>query len=76
MVEVMTLVMIGVGTISSRSGNGRRVTYRVAVCVIACLGAIVCVGAIVAVCVGAEAHSASDIDPDEPLNMSILLAFE
>ena len=60
--EVLTDVVIGGRTRSSRSDNGRRVTCGRASCVVAG--------------VGADVHDVCDIDPDEPVNMSLLLAFE
>ena len=52
---VEAMVVIDVRTMSSRSGNVRRVTMAG---------------------VGAGAHVIRDMDPDEPANMSTLLAFE
>ena len=55
-------ILIDVRIISSRSRNGRR--FFVTGCTISGPGA------------GAGAHVVFDIDPDEPANMPILLAFE
>ena len=55
-------MVTGVCIISSRSGNGRRVMY-------------ICVARVVAG-VEADVHTVRDIDPDEPVNTSVLLAFE
>ena len=61
-VMVDVLVLNGVGTMSSRSGSGRRDTYsRVATVVSG---------------VWAGVHTVCDIDPEEPSNMFLLLAFE
>ena len=61
-VEMMGGVLIGVLTTSSRSGIGRRDTCW-------------CVVSLVP---GDEAgvHTTRDIDPDDPVNMPALLAFE
>ena len=59
---VMTDVVIGVLTISSRSGNGGRdASSRVASVVNG---------------VGVDVHSVCDIDPDVPANMRVFIAFE
>ena len=61
-VAVMAGVIIGVLAMSSRSGIGRRDAYwRVASVVVR---------------VGIDVHTVRDIDPDEPANMSVLVAFE
>ena len=61
-IAVMNGVLIGVLAMSSRSDIGRRDTYSRVACVMA----------------GEETdvHTVRDIDPDEPSNMDILLAFE
>ena len=62
MVGVLTDAVIGVCTTSSRSGNGRRVMcWRVA-------------GVVAGV--ETDVHTVTGIDPDEPINIPILLAFE
>ena len=58
---VLTDVAIGVLTISSRSGNGGRDTYR---------------PSSVVTDVGAGVHTGCDIDPDVPVNASVFVAFE
>ena len=60
--DVPTGVVIGVRTISSRSGSGRRVTR----------GCVTCV----AVGGGADVHAVDDIDPEVPANINFLLASE
>ena len=60
-VNVTAGVVVG-ECISSRSGNGRRVTcWRVASVISS---------------VGVHVHTVRDIDPDEPVNMSFFIAFE
>ena len=60
--EVLTDVLICVRTISSRSGNGRRVTRLLVGCMPADGGA--------------DVQTADDIDPDDPTNIAVLLAFD
>ena len=55
-------VLIGFLTMSSRSGFGRRDTYGCVICVVDGTGA--------------DVHAVRAIDPGEPSNMSLLLAFE
>ena len=55
---VLSDVLIGVLTMSSRSGIGRRDTYWRVPCVVAVV------------------HSVRDMDPDEPVNMSTLVALD
>ena len=55
-------VLIGVLVMSSRSVIGRRDTYPRVFCMVPG--------------VGTGVHTVCDIDPDEPANMSTLLAFE
>ena len=57
---VMNGVPIAVLVMSSRSGFGRRDTYRRVSCLVS------------SVCFAAE-HTVTDIDPNEPENMSVLL---
>ena len=61
-IAVMNGVLIGVLAMSSRSDIGRRDAYSRVACAVA----------------GEETglHTVRDIDPDEPSNMDILLAFE
>ena len=59
---VVTSMLIGVLTMSSRSGIGRRDKY--------------CPVASVVTALGAGVHTVSDIDPWEPANMPFLLACE
>ena len=62
MAGLLTAVVIGVLTISSRSGNGRRDKY-------------LCVASVVNG-VGTDVHSVCDIDPEVPANMRVFIAFE
>ena len=60
--HVIVLAVVGVLTMSSRSGIGRRETYPR-------------VGRVVTG-VGFDRHAVRGIIPDEPVNMDVLLAFE
>ena len=60
--DLLTGVLIGVLVMSSRSGIGRRdICWRVTSVVAG---------------VGTDVHAAPGIDPTEPSNMVVLLAFE
>ena len=65
---VLIDVVIDVRAISSRSNIGRRVTYTRVSCTVG--------GGRVNNGVSADAHTVRGIDPAEPLNMDLLLAFE
>ena len=60
--HVIVLAVVGVLTMSSRSGIGRRETYSLVDRVVGS--------------VGSDGHAVHGIDPDEPSNMLVLLAFE
>ena len=62
MIEVAGSVLIGVLTMSSLSGTGRRETYS---CVTRAMAGV-----------GTDVHTVWNIDPNESTNMFVLLAFE